>query len=546
VGKLLELPLKLEGEELALFARRYILGSRVFALLEEKFGERDAQRVMRLSRLDYLPRLDADRLHWRTHEVRARPNARAREGAIGTSPDSPRRIVRMVNTESGWKVNLDHGAPAILVLDVQDAPWRIRVMQKVIDELKAGMIATIDQAIDRLVPLAPDQAPVITADRSTPAGAVLAAAEALDKGDVTTLADSFEMMGGDDAGVLRAMAEQAVLERKVEHLVRARFPPEQAERIVRDASLRRGLLVMYQNVDGWVEDGDVARAALKERWYDVVRRMVRRDGVWRIEWPPRSTIASLNDPAEERKQQARMGALQEVLDHPERFATPGALLDALDENRREAAQEVDPAAEARLQIEQMRKEMANNPPRTPQEAEEQALGLAILELGAAVAAKDAHAAARYYFAAGDDGSYALARERRVLAAMEFSAAASKELGNDAGSLLTEFGLISAADDLYGLLMSEPKIQGDDRAIPRVEQGEDGWMPVFRKSAGQWKIDVTEETGGNPQAAAKRAEDEAKKLAELTAQVKAGKFSTVDQLRKAMKDAGITGIVTPPR
>ena len=52
--------------------------------------------------------------------------------------------------------------------------------------------------------------------------------------------------------------------------------------------------------------------------------------------------------------------------------------------------------------------------------------------------------------------------------------------------------------------------------------------------------MTDETGGDPQAAAKRAEDEARKISEFTAQVKAGKFTHVDQLRKAMKDAGIEG------
>lgn len=538
VGQLIELPLKLEKDELALFAQRYILGSKLFCLLEAKFGERDAQRVMRLARLDYVPRVDADLLKWETLEAgRPMKGQPVSETAIGSMRPG-HGLVRMVRTQEGWKTNLNSGS-AILVLDVQDAPWRNRVMQQVTDELKAGKLATIEQVIDGLVPRAPPQTEPVKADRSTPAGAIVAAAEAIEKGDAATFADSFEMSGGDDDGFLRRMAEQAVLEKKVENAIRARYPQDQAERIVKEGSLRRGLLNMYENVDGWVVEGDVARAALKERWYDVVRRMVRRDGIWRIQYPPRSTMASLNDPDERHRQEARMKALQEVLDHPGRFATAGALLDELNLSRKEMAQEVDVAAAARQQLEQIKQEIAKNPPRTPEEADEQELGLSLWELGVAVACKDAKEAAKHYFAEGDDGSYALARENRLLAAFELIVAVDKEIDSGAGSLLYEFKLSNLADDVYGLFMSELKIQGD-RAVPTSGDLQGEWVPGIRKIAGEWKIDVTDETGGKPKDAAKRAEDEARKLAELTIQVRAGKFSNLDQLRKAIKDAGIRG------
>lgn len=544
VGELIELPVKLERDELALIAQRYILGSKLYWLLEDKFAQRDAQRVMRLARLDYLPRVDPHRLNWRMHEVHNRPGVQEpKEGAIGSDPDLPQRFVRMAKADQGWKANLDHGLPALLVLDVQDAPWRNRVMQRVTDELKAGMLATIDQVIDGLVPRPPPQPEPVKADRSTPAGAILVAAEAIEKWDVETLADSFEMIGGDDNGAFRRMAEQMILERKVEKAVRARFAPDQAERIVQEGSLRPGRpshLAVYQNVEGWAVDGDVARGALKEPLYDVVRRMVRRDGIWRIQYPPRSTIASLNDPEERRKQQARMTSLQELLDHPDRFATAGDVLEMLEPTRKEvAAQQADAGAEARKQLEEMRREMAKNPPQTPEEAEEHALALAFWEMGTALASKDAKEAAKYYFAEGDNGSYALARQNRLLAVIDLKHAVSREIGE---SDLVEFDLTNLADDIYGLFMTELKIQGD-RAVPTGEtHGE--WIPPIRKIAGQWKIDVSEEAAGNPKESAKRADEETKKIRELTAQVKAGRFTNMDQLRKAMMDAGIKGLGTP--
>jgi hypothetical protein len=91
-------------------------------------------------------------------------------------------------------------------------------------------------------------------------------------------------------------------------------------------------------------------------------------------------------------------------------------------------------------------------------------------------------------------------------------------------------------------MTELKIQGD-RAVPTGDtHGE--WVPPIRKIAGEWKIDVSEETRGSAKDAAEQADSDTKKIKELTTQVNAGKFSNLDQLRKAMKDAGIKGLKSP--
>ncbi len=459
---------------------------------------------------------------------------------MGSIPQSGRVVVLMVNTENAWKADLTGEIPAMVVLNVEDARWRNRIVQQVTDEVKAGRLTSIKQVIHALVLHPPEQHEPVKANRSTPEGAIVAAADALERDDAATLGDSFDVMGGDDDGFIRGMVEEAVLKCKVASTVRAKYPPDQAERIIREGSLKRGILVSYQNIPGWVVDGDVARAAFKEGFYDVTRRMVRRNGVWRIQFPPRHTLRTPDDARLELEEQARKAALQEVLDHPERFASAGALLEALNPSMKEmAAEQVDAGASARRQLEEIKQEMAKNPPRTPQEAAEHALGLSLWELGVAVASKDAKEAAKHYFAEGDDGSYAVARENRLLAAHELLLAADKEIDSGAGTLLHEFDLSNPADDIYGLFMLQLKIHGD-RAVPTVGDQDGDWVPGIRKIAGEWKLDVSDETGGNPNVAAKRADDETRKLEELTAQVKAGKFTNLDQLRKAMKDAEIKG------
>ncbi|CAN5498893.1 hypothetical protein BH09PLA1_BH09PLA1_21480 [soil metagenome] len=542
--ELLEFPLTLDGGKLTAFAERFLLGSKLYWILVDKFEPQRAERAIRQARLDYVPRVEADELTWQPWQVPGPfPSRELREGAIGAAPDHPGRV-RMVKTAEGWKAMVKSDLPALFALDVEDAPGRSRLVQRVINDIKTGELTTIEQVTAELVLRAPERKGPEVADRSTPAGAIVAARAAIEIGDVATFVDSFDVMGGDDDGFVRTLAEEAVLEKKVEKMIRAKFPQEQAERVVKEVLSRRSVLAGYESVAGWVEDGDVARAALKKGWYDVMRRTVRRDRIWRIQFPPRNTMRFREYEEDKLRQVARMKSLQEALDHPEHFATAGELLEALDPARRErAAEEVDAGGAARRQFEEMKREMAKNPPKTPKEREEYELGLALWEIAVAAASKDAPAAAKHYFAKGDDGSYTLARTNRSLAARDLIIAADKEVAGGAQSLSVEFNLYNLADDIYGLLMLELQIQGD-RATPKSGDPDGEWIPGVRKIDGVWKIDVTHETAGNPKDAAKRAEAESRKLEALTTQVKAGKFTNLDQLRKAMKEAGIKGAATP--
>ena len=59
------------------------------------------------------------------------------------------------------------------------------------------------------------------------------------------------------------------------------------------------------------------------------------------------------------------------------------------------------------------------------------------------------------------------------------------------------------------------------------------MPALRKVGGEWKIDVSDETAGDPAAAANRAEGEAKAIEQIAEQVKMLKLKTYDQVSAAL-------------
>jgi hypothetical protein len=172
--------------------------------------------------------------------------------------------------------------------------------------------------------------------------------------------------------------------------------------------------------------------------------------------------------------------------------------------------------------------------------------MTVIQLSAALVHEDAAAAAKFYVADGDDGAYVLARETRALAIHQLIEAADKEIDSGAERVSSELQLLDVADDPYGLAMIEWKVRGE-RAIGAKPEGvgEDPfWLPTLRKVGDTWKIDVTEETGGNAKQAAKRAREETVKIQQITQQVKQLKFKKLDDLKAALIAAGIKGANKP--
>src|SRR5205814_708801 len=200
-------------------------------------------------------------------------------------------------------------------------------------------------------------------------------------------------------------------------------------------------------------DGDVARAAFPDqRRYDVLLRMVRGgDGVWRIQSPPINAGEWRRSKLEHEQQLERWTAERpqrekDVLEHLDKYPTPGSVLDELDVVRAEAKTErAKQPQEAQREVESVRKEIATQPAATPQEEFGQQMRVALSELGAAFTSHNPEAAAKFYYVQGDDGSYALAREKRTLATAQLIDAADREIDSGAERVAYELQLIDLAD-----------------------------------------------------------------------------------------------------
>src|SRR5205823_5608575 len=110
----------------------------------------------------------------------------------------------------------------------------------------------------------------------------------VENGDEAVVADSFRVARESNGGVTRRqLAARLIADRKLAKALLAKFGPEQGARLVRDCSLgtKEMWLGGYRDA-AWVVDGEVARAALdRPAFYDVLKRMTRTGGIWRIEWP---------------------------------------------------------------------------------------------------------------------------------------------------------------------------------------------------------------------------------------------------------------------
>jgi hypothetical protein len=60
----------------------------------------------------------------------------------------------------------------------------------------------------------------------------------------------------------------------------------------------------------------------------------------------------------------------------------------------------------------------------------------------------------------------------------------------------------------------------------------------------WKIDVSDETNGDPKSAATRAQEETRKLQQLTEDVKRLNFKNAEEFKKALQESGVKGAGRP--
>jgi hypothetical protein len=416
---------------------------------------------------------------------------------MGTAHGDGPPLLFMVRTADGWKLDRTIEFGPVLMLDLEDAPWRNTVISRALDDLKSGKISAADQLRYALT-LHPSTTRATTApsDRSTPEGAIATLMDAIESGDVDTVADSFRYLHEDAAGARarRIHAECYVLDGQLRKALVSKFPDGQGAQLAEQHYLRNAWLRFYQI--NWVVDGDVARGTSKDMPYDSARRMIHEGGIWRIQLPPVEfddrIVAKNEQQKEEQQRQAReMQRKQDVLGHLDRYKTPSAVAEALNEPAEQAHEMT--GDEVRKRIAEAKKFAATQPlPKSERDKLE--VDVSLMELGAALIDKDYPAAASWYFAEGDDGSYVLARVKRMMAWRALSDVSGRELSGTTGNL-RGFYWPAECDDGFSMLLRQWKIHGDRAVGPKEaeEAGADPHQPRMRLVNGKWKIDITNET-----------------------------------------------------
>jgi hypothetical protein len=474
------------------------------------------------------------------------------ESVVGHSPDDRFEIVSMARTNDGYKLDRTHEIAALVLLNVEDAPWRNAVVSHVVDDVKSGKLSDAAAVSDALQLHAPASHPsTVPADRSSPEGALFVLWDAVERGDEALIVDSFYFLREGDGGAARRhLAGRLVADHALAKALLAKFGAEQGRRLIQECGLTyaHGSLDMHRRAR-WVVEDDVARAVMPYGRYDVAVRMVRASGAWRIEWVAENIgwqpDKTDDDKERDRWEQSRPQREMDVLKHLDRYPSPRSILTALSENyarQKQPDQEIS-AKEMDRRIAEARRQIATHPATSTRQAFEYEFGISMLQFSAAALRGDAKSASKYYFADGDDGAYALARVRRRLAIDELYEAVGKEIGGDA--FQARYGLTDVADDLYGLAMLNWEVQGD-RARGWLNEQHDGTVPEasLRKQDGMWKIDVSDETNGDPKSAATRAQEETRKLQQLTEDVKRLNFKNAEEFKKALQESGVKGAGRP--
>jgi hypothetical protein len=115
-----------------LYARRVIVGSQLFWVVEEKFGAVAANRARMLGRLDYVPRVDPAKMTWEISKDHFASDIRASQFAIGRMDGTrPMVSVPMIQPlkDGPWQFHRAAGSSAvILAIQIDDAPWRNGVL----------------------------------------------------------------------------------------------------------------------------------------------------------------------------------------------------------------------------------------------------------------------------------------------------------------------------------------------------------------------------------------------------------------------------------
>ena len=358
--------------------------------------------------------------------------------------------------------------------------------------------------------------------RLTPQGSMRALAEAIETGNEAAIAECFYVEEDADGAVVASVSRQLLAGREYWKAVCRTF----GRRSAIEAYVKRKMVLPDGYLDypdaKWTVEGDRATLVRKDDQSPRAPSPLRRvDGKWLVDVAPRSTPEERNRIITEMDRAAR------------RFSDAAAAIENGD------FESVHDAIESLYPHQRLKKEIINaRPILTKEQLDPSTIAGSVMSLGQAIDREDSAAAVHFYFADAPGGDELIAAHvRRLIAVNRFGSAVSDQIeGNE--SLEAEFELIDARDDFFGHLTTNWKTEGE-RATGAAG---DGAETTLVRREGAWRIDLTPREGdGDARSIASRLDHQTRAVADVTRAVKDRQIFTSNEVRQALKRAGLTPI-----
>lgn len=152
--------------------------------------------------------------------------------------------------------------------------------------------------------------------------------------------------------------------------------------------------------------------------------------------------------------------------------------------------------------------------------------------------RDEKGIAGFFYSEGDPrGRLAEANAERILAALRFKDAIDRKFNNGGEAFVSDdVGLIAPADLVWWCDVEQER---GDHAVGVFENNS---QVSFRKVDGVWKLDITPAKPQTPTGLASKMARDSKILDQVTADVLAGKYKELSQVRDALVSVKLTGPV----
>ena len=380
----------------------------------------------------------------------------------------------------------------------------------------------------------------IVAGRDTPAGAMTVFDHAIENCDLPTAADSYNLP---EAGGYMRAAER-IADAQLYRALEARFGAGETGRMLGDAGIPTMPQSRKYSADDWTYPPNQPDLALGKSSHEgsasVPTMQKGSDGIWRMGLvpPPRQVAPALvvAMKAKALKLTAKYDPVVAGI-RAGKYASADDVMNALLPPNSPQGQE----RATQKQIEQQQRKQQ-------EEADQQFLAMpfdASTLDGAAniyrqcVMKKDLTGMVRFYYVEkATDDEFARAYAKRILGAAALARALADHLpGSGKDSLVKNFGLMPDLPE--GFELSEH----GDRGIGTMP-GPDQKTIWFRKVEGVWKQDITPQAPMTSAEAAQATEEDNASVDQIVADIVAGKYTSIRQIRDTLGEAILNATPEP--